>query len=183
MNTIENILEKSINGERITTEEGLVLYEKADLPTLGKAAETKRFQKVPERRITFVVDRNINYTNICVSQCRFCAFYKTPESNQGYVISKESLTEKIEETIQLGGTQILLQGGMNPDLDLEYYTGLLRFIKKRFGIHIHGFSPPEIFYISQKESISVDRTVKLLKEAGLDSIPGGGAEILCDEIR
>jgi len=183
MHMIENILEKAINGERITPDEGLLLYEKADLPTLGKAAEIRRFQKVPQRRVTFVVDRNINYTNICVSGCRFCAFYKSPESNEGYVISKESLTEKIEETIRLGGTQILLQGGMNPDLDLGYYTDLMRFMKDRFDIHIHGFSPPEIFYISQKESISVDRTLKLLKEAGLDSIPGGGAEILCDEIR
>ena len=183
MDKLESILEKATNNERITPDEGLFLYEKADLPTLGKAAQIRRFHKSPQRRVTFVVDRNINYTNICVSGCRFCAFYKTPQSNEGYVISRESLYDKIEETIRLGGTQILLQGGMNPDLDLGYYTDLLRFIKYRFDIHIHGFSPPEIYYISQKEAISVDRTVNILKEAGLDSIPGGGAEILCDEVR
>ncbi len=183
MDTIDRILEKSIKGERITPEEGLAVCEGADLAALGKAAEAKRFQRVPERRVTYVVDRNINYTDICVSQCKFCAFYKTPESNQGYVLSKAKLYDKIEETISLGGTQILLQGGMNPDLGLDYYTDLLRFIKAGFDIHIHGFSPPEIVYISSKESVSVEKTLKSLRKAGLDSIPGGGAEILCDEVR
>jgi len=133
--------------------------------------------------VTFVVDRNINYTNICLSGCRFCAFYKTPESGQGYVISRESLSAKIKETIELGGTQILLQGGINPDLSLDYYVDLLKFIKENFKIHVHGFSPPEISYIAEKSGLSIADTITTLREAGLDSIPGGGAEILSDEIR
>ena len=170
-------------SERISREEGLKLFYEADLLTLARLAENKRFELHPERIVTFVVDRNINYTNICVSGCRFCAFYKTPESKEGYVITLADLREKIKETMELGGTQILLQGGMNPDLSLDYYTDLLKFIKDNFDIHIHGFSPPEISYIAEKSGLSIAETIARLKGAGLDSIPGGGAEILSDQVR
>ena len=181
--SVNDVVEKIIANQRITQEEGLVLYYEADLLTLARLAENRRFELHPERMVTFVVDRNINYTNICVSGCRFCAFYKTPESGQGYVISRDALSEKIRETIELGGTQILLQGGMNPDLSLDYYVDLLTFIKENFKIHVHGFSPPEISYIADESGLSIAETITTLREAGLDSIPGGGAEILCDEIR
>ncbi|MEA1969106.1 MAG: cyclic dehypoxanthinyl futalosine synthase [Thermodesulfobacteriota bacterium] len=180
---IDKIIEKISSGGRIDSKEGLILYHDADFLTLARLAEEKRFQIHPERTVTYVVDRNINYTNICVSGCRFCAFFKSPESKKGYVISKDLLFKKIEETIDLGGTQILLQGGMNPDLEIDYYTDLLQQIKENFKIHIHGFSPPEIFFIAEKSSLSISETITILKQAGLDSIPGGGAEILCDEIR
>ncbi|MBF0412066.1 MAG: radical SAM protein [Desulfamplus sp.] len=210
---IDTIIEKILSGKRISIEDGLILYHQAPLLTLANLADHRRFQLHPERVITFVVDRNINYTNICMSGCLFCAFYKIPSANDGkesngqggYVISKESLREKIEETIDLGGTQILLQGGMNPALDLDYYIDLLKYIKNNFNIHVHGFSPPEIWWLAQKsslrqtsklredsssptassstKSLSVKHLITILKDAGLDSIPGGGAEILCDEIR
>lgn len=183
MKDLDIIVDKVYRGERITIEEGLVLFEDADLLTLAGMAEHKRFELHPDKNITFVVDRNINYTNICMSGCRFCAFYKTPESGEGYVISRESLHEKIQETIDLGGTQILLQGGMNPNLSLDYYIDLLKDIKANFKIHIHGFSPPEITYIAEKSSLSIETVVSRFQQAGLDSIPGGGAEILCDDVR
>lgn len=172
-----------MENKRISREEGLKLLCEADLLTLARLAEKKRFEHHPERIVTFVVDRNINYTNICVSGCRFCAFYKTPESEEGYVITREALREKITETIELGGTQILLQGGMNPKLSLHYYTDLLKFIKDNFEIHVHGFSPPEIAFIAEESGLSISETIARLQGAGLDSIPGGGAEILSDEVR
>ncbi len=183
MRHLDTIIDKVYQGERISINEGFSLFEDADLLTLAGMAEQKRFELHPDKIITFVVDRNINYTNICMSGCRFCAFYKTPDSGEGYVISRESLHEKIQETLDLGGTQILLQGGMNPNLPLAYYIDLLQDIKANFKIHIHGFSPPEIAYIAEKSSLSIESVVSRFREAGLDSIPGGGAEILCDEVR
>ncbi len=168
---------------RIFEEEALSLFHNADLLDLGRMAHARRQAIHPAPVVTFVVDRNINYTNICTSGCRFCAFYRAPGDPGGYRISNESLKQKIEETLALGGTQILLQGGMNPDLCLKDYTDMLRFIKERFPIHIHGFSPPEIFFIAKKEGISVEAVLTALIDAGLNSIPGGGAEILVDEIR
>lgn len=180
---VSHIVEKIIANERISEEEGLVLFYEAELLTLARLAERRRFELHPDRIVTFVVDRNINYTNICASGCRFCAFYKTVGKKDGYVITRKALSEKIAETIELGGTQILLQGGMNPELTLDYYIDLLRFIKENFQIHVHGFSPPEIFFIAEKSGLSIGETIATLREAGLDSIPGGGAEILCDEVR
>ncbi len=180
---IEKLYEKVRDNQRIDIDEGLYLYHNADLLMLASLADSRRYKFNPEKNITYVIDRNINYTNICVSGCKFCAFYKKPGGNSGYVITEQSLFEKIEETIELGGTQILLQGGMNPDLDLDYYTDLLKVIKGNFNIHIHGFSPTEINYIAEKSSLSIKKIISVLKDAGLDSIPGGGAEILCDEIR
>jgi len=178
---MDKIIEKIDGNQRIDAQEALALYQNADLLTLGTLANRKRFDFHPEKVITYVVDRNINYTNICVSGCRFCAFYQSRE--KGYVISRQDLSEKISETIELGGTQILLQGGMHPDLEIDFYVDMLRFIKENFDIHIHGFSPPEIDFIAKKSSLTVAETISILREAGLASIPGGGAEILCDDIR
>lgn len=179
--SIDTIIKKIEANERIDSKEALALYRNADLLTLGSLANQKRFFLHPERRVTYVVDRNINYTNICVSGCRFCAFYQPLE--KGYILSKQELSDKIQETIDLGGTQILLQGGMHPDLEIDFYVDMLAFIKGKFDIHIHGFSPPEIDFIAKKSNLSVAQTIAILKKAGLASIPGGGAEILDDDIR
>jgi len=180
MSQIDTI-KKIEDHERIDSKEALDLYRNADLLTLGTLANQKRFFLHPKKRVTYVVDRNINYTNICVSGCRFCAFYQPVE--KGYVLSRQELSDKIQETIDLGGTQILLQGGMHPDLEIDFYVEMLAFIKEKFDIHIHGFSPPEIDFIAKKSHLSVAQTIAILKRAGLASIPGGGAEILVDEIR
>ncbi|MCF6247943.1 MAG: dehypoxanthine futalosine cyclase [Desulfobacula sp.] len=183
MNSINSIIEKTNNHQRLNKQEGLALLRHADFLTLASLANRKRLYLHPENNITYVIDRNINYTNICVSGCKFCAFYKSVSDKDGYVITKQALSEKIQEAIDLGGTQILLQGGMHPDLELDYYIDLLAFIKDNFDIHIHGFSPPEIDFIATKSSLSISDTISALKDAGLSSIPGGGAEILCDDIR
>jgi cyclic dehypoxanthinyl futalosine synthase len=180
---IERICEKINNGERISSSEALELYTDCDFLVLADLADRIRRKKHPEPVVTFVVDRNINYTDICVSECRFCAFHKKTGKGDGYVITREVLKQKIEETLALGGTQILLQGGMNPDLDLDFYIGLLHYIKDNFPIHIHGFSPTEIHYIAETNGLSIKDVIKQFMVAGLGSIPGGGAEILVDEVR
>ncbi len=174
---------KVLNEERLESEELLFLFEKVDLLKLGQLAQLAREVKHPEPIVTYVVDRNINYTNICTSGCRFCAFYQQPNSSKGYVLSREELSQKIRETLALGGTQILMQGGLHPSLDIEYFQEMLAFIKANFKIHIHAFSPPEIVYLAGLSKLTIKNTITKLCEAGLDSIPGGGAEILCDDIR
>ena len=169
--------------ERITEEKGVYLLEKADLLTLGEMANSIRERLHPERRVTFVIDRNINYTNICINRCRFCAFYRDEGTPESYILSKDEIFRKIEETMALGGTQILLQGGLNPSLEIDYYVDLLSSIKKRFPIHIHAFSPPEIIYFARLSDLTFREVLKMLKDSGLDSIPGGGAEILVDRVR
>jgi cyclic dehypoxanthinyl futalosine synthase len=183
MEKMESILKKIENGNRINDEEALNLLKNADLMVLGEYANSVKERIHTDNSISFVVDRNINYTNICISKCLFCAFYSDKDNENGYVISFEDLKYKIEETIELGGTQILLQGGIHPDLGIDYYVSLLGYIKENFDIHIHGFSPPEIVFLSEKEGITVKETIERLVEAGLNSIPGGGAEILVNEIR
>lgn len=175
---IENVPEK-----RIDFQKALSLYHDTDLLSLGKLAGSVRQRLHPEPIVTFVIDRNINYTNVCVSGCRFCAFYRPPGDPDGYIISRDELGKKIEETLAVGGTQILLQGGMNPDFRIDDYEALLSYIKTGFNIHIHGFSPPEIYHLSQISGLPIDDVIRRLKNAGLGSIPGGGAEILVDEIR
>ncbi len=170
-------------GERINFEDAKTLLEKADIFDLASMAHQIRTAKHPDMNVTYVVDRNINYTNICTCGCKFCAFYVAPEQKGGFVISREELGQKIQETVDLGGTQILMQGGHNPDLPLTYYEDMLRFIKDNYPIHIHAFSPPEIVFFSELEGISVEAVLKRLVAAGLASIPGGGAEILVDEVR
>ncbi len=183
MDNIDQILCKVAENQRLSVQDANLLLNKADFLKLGEMAARKRNSLCQDKIITYVVDRNINYTNICVSGCKFCAFYKNLGQDGGYVIEKELLTDKIKETIELGGTQILLQGGMHPELDIDYYIDLLTFIKENFTIHIHGFSPPEIVFISEKSNLSIKEVIKKLVSAGLDSIPGGGAEILVDSIR
>ena len=180
---LKNIKQKIEDSRRVSAEEGLFLLESVDLHDLAFLADSVRRRLHPEPTVTFVSDRNINYTNICVSGCRFCAFFRPPGHPEGYVIETAVLDRKIEETLELGGTQILLQGGMHPDLGMDYFEDLLRHIKSKFSIHIHGFSPPEIFFRSEKHGIPVQAVIERLKAAGLDSIPGGGAEILVDAVR
>lgn len=164
-------------------QEAFHLYRDEDLLSLGVMAEGVRQELHPDTMVTYMVDRNINYTNICCSGCRFCAFFRPLGHAEAYLINREELSRKIEETIALGGTQILLQGGIHPGLGLDYYENLLRFITTNFPIHVHGFSPPEIHHIAGKEGLSLRDTLQRLVEAGLGSIPGGGAEILVDRVR
>ena len=178
----QEISAKVLNGGRISDEDFMVLSDGADLFQLGFLANGIRKHKHPEKLVTYVVDRNINYTDICVSACKFCAFFKAPEDKEGYLLSKDELADKIRETQELGGTQILLQGGLHPDLPLEYYEDMLQFMKKT-GIHIHGFSPPEVCHFAEISKLSIAEVIKRLIAAGLDSIPGGGAEILNDRVR
>ena len=167
----------------ISAQEALNLLKHEDILVLGKMADKIRQQKHPDNVVSFVVDRNINYTNICTSECKFCAFYRKEENSDTYVLSNEVIMEKIKETIEAGGTQIMLQGGLNPNLRLGYYVDLLKMIKSNYNITIHSFSPAEIVHIAKQENMSVKAVLLSLHEAGLDSLPGGGAEILVDEIR
>ena len=167
----------------ISAQEALNLLKHEDILVLGKMADKIRQQKHPDNVVSFVVDRNINYTNICTSECKFCAFYRKEENSDTYVLSNEVIMEKIKETIEAGGTQIMLQGGLNPNLRLGYYVDLLKMIKSKYNITIHSFSPAEIVHIAKQENMSVKAVLLSLHEAGLDSLPGGGAEILVDEIR
>jgi len=181
--------EKIEAGARLDRDELLYLLGEGKeappaLTLLGHWAHRARERKADRSTVTFVVDRNINYTNVCVSGCRFCAFFRPPGHEEGYVLDRETLSRKIAEAIELGATQILLQGGMNPDLDLAFHTGMLRFITESFpGIHIHGFSPPEVAFMAERAERSIDETIAALRAAGLASIPGGGAEILTDASR
>jgi cyclic dehypoxanthinyl futalosine synthase len=177
------IRDKILNHGRLDAKEALLLLDRADLLDLAYLAHAVRKRLHPEPVVTFVVDRNINYTNGCICGCKFCAYFRPPEHPEAEVISKEVLCHKIRETLDLGGTQILLQGGLNPLLGLDYYLDLLRFIKSNFDIHIHGFSPPEIAFIAGNSGNTIEETLRSLIKAGLDTIPGGGAEILADDIR
>ncbi len=168
---------------RIDKTAAMELLKTSELLELGKMADAIRKELHPEGAVTFVVDRNINYTNVCINKCTFCAFYREADSPDAYVLSREALFGKIDETIALGGTQILLQGGLHPDLDMEYYIELLQSVKDRYAINVHGFSPPEITYLAEKHHLTIRETLMTLKLAGLDSIPGGGAEVLSDRVR
>jgi len=180
---LQPIYQKILDGGRINFDEAMALYTDADFYDLGHLAHQVRLAKHPEPNVTYVVDRNINYSNICVCCCKFCAFYKGPDEDGGYVLSYEEIGQKIQETLDLGGTQILMQGGHHPDLPLTWYEDMLRYIKADYTVHIHAFSPPEVVFWSEKEGISTAEVIERLHKAGLDSIPGGGAEILVDEIR
>ncbi|TBV81120.1 MAG: dehypoxanthine futalosine cyclase [Desulfobulbaceae bacterium] len=179
---LEKISEKVLAGERVGVSEALALVNAADLLHLGLLAEAVRKRRHPEDVVTYIVDRNINYTDICIAACKFCAFFKTPEDPAGSVLSLAQLGRKIEETKALGGNQILLQGGLHPAKPLEFYEEMLRFIKG-YGVHVHGFSPPEIHHFASMAKLSSQAVLSRLKDAGLNSIPGGGAEILADRVR
>jgi cyclic dehypoxanthinyl futalosine synthase len=180
---MKKIYDKILDGGRIDFDEALRLYNEADFFELGHLAHRVRLAKHPDPVVTYVVDRNINYSNVCVCCCKFCAFYREPGDAEGYVLSFEEIGRKIDETLALGGTQILMQGGHHPDLPLSWYEDMLRYIKANHPVHIHAFSPPEVVFWSEKERIPVAEVIRRLREAGLDSIPGGGAEILVDAVR
>ncbi len=175
------LAKKILAQERLSLDEALALWD-LDLLTLGRWADYIRRQRHPEAVVSYVVDRNINYTNICVSGCRFCAFYRPPGHPEGYVLSWEELERKLAETKALGGTGILLQGGLNPELPFSYYEELVRFIRQA-GLMVHGFSPPEISFFAKSFGLSLTEVLERLRAAGLNSIPGGGAEILVDRVR
>lgn len=168
---------------RIDKEQAINLFKNNSILALGKMACEIRKGKHPQNVVTFIIDRNINYTNICTSKCKFCAFYRKSHDADAYILKKDDIFKKIQETVDLGGTQILLQGGLNPDIEFDYYLNLLSAIKEKFNIHVHAFSPPEIYYLADTNNITVKEAILLLKDAGLDSIPGGGAEILVDRVR
>jgi len=167
----------------MTFREALDLFSSPDLIGIGLAADALRRKLHPEGIVTYIIDRNINYTNFCTEYCTFCAFYRPLGHPEGYVLSKETIFEKIQETIDLGGTGILMQGGLHPDLRIEWYEDLLSSIKRRFPIHLHCFSAPEILNIAEVSGLTVRGAIARLRNAGLDSIPGGGAEILDDAVR
>jgi cyclic dehypoxanthinyl futalosine synthase len=178
------LLDKAVAGERLTPEEGLRLMESRDLAALGRAADEVTRRMHPETYRTYNIDRNINYTNVCTAVCDFCAFYRGPKSPEGYVLERGELYQKISETVELGGDQILMQGGLHPEFKLEWYEELLRDIKSRFPqVNIHGFSPPEIYHFTKVSKLPLRTVLERLKAAGLGSLPGGGAEILVDRVR
>lgn len=169
---------------RIERAEALELLVNSDLLTLGRRADIIRRQLHPDGMVTFVVDRNVNYTNICTSKCSFCAFYRSKEASDAYLLTSEQIYEKIAELVAQGGTQLLMQGGLNPELKIEFFENLFREIKKRFPtIQNHSLSPAEVVNIAESSDLTIDETLHRLNRAGLDSIPGGGAEILVDEVR
>lgn len=182
--SIARVLDKAVAGRRITPDEGLALLESHDLAALGRAADALTRRLHPEPYRTYNIDRNINYSNVCSAVCDFCAFYRRPKDPEGYVLDRDDLLRKVQETVDLGGDQILLQGGLHPELKLQWYEDLLAQIKQRFPrVNIHGFSPPEIYALAKVARLPVATVLARLKEAGLGSLPGGGAEILVDRVR
>lgn len=169
--------------KRMSFEEAVSLFKKADIYQLGVAADKMRRKLFPENRVTFIIDRNINYTNICVNQCRFCAFWRDAKSPEGYLLNESEILKKVEEAVDDGATQIMLQGGLHPDLKIGYYLKIFKAIKNRFNVVLHSLSAPEIVHISRKSGLTLEETILQLKDAGLDSLPGAGAEILAEETR
>jgi cyclic dehypoxanthinyl futalosine synthase len=181
---VREILERALAGERISGTDALALLESRELVAIGRAADDLRARKVAADRVTFIVDRNVNYTNICHTDCDFCAFYRRPgDRREGYLLPKPVIFKKIEETLALGGTALLMQGGHHPDLGVDFYEDLFSSIKARYKIHLHALSPPEVQHIARRSRLSVPETLTRLRDAGLDSLPGGGAEILVDRVR
>ncbi len=181
---VDQILDDAVAGKRISAGDAHTLLLDGDLIELGLAADAVRQRLNDGAVATYNIDRNINYTNVCVYKCRFCAFYRQPGDPEGYLLSREEIGRKIEETLALRGTGILLQGGVHPDLPLSYYQELLGYLRETYPmIHLHAFSPPEIKFVARKERMSFHAVIAALKEAGLMSIPGGGAEILSNDVR
>ena len=182
--TVQRALRKAVDGQRLTFDEGVALFDSHDLPALGRAADAVTRRLHPEPYRTYNIDRNINYTNVCVTRCDFCAFFRLPGHPEGYVLSNDELARKVEETRALGGRQILLQGGVNPELKIDWYERMLRELTERApDVNVHGFSPEEIAFIARVSALTVDETLDRLVAAGLGSLPGGGAEVLVDEVR
>jgi cyclic dehypoxanthinyl futalosine synthase len=181
--TLDTLLADAAAGGRLGPKDALRLYQKAPLLDLGRAADQRRAALHPEGIVTYIVERNVNYTNLCVTACKFCNFFRPKKSAEAYTLSREVLAQKFAETVALGGIQILLQGGVNPDLRLTYYEDLFRWSKVNFPLAMHALSPEEISFIARLENLTIRSVLERLAAAGLDSVPGGGAEILDDEIR
>jgi cyclic dehypoxanthinyl futalosine synthase len=182
--SVTQIAEKVRAAGRVSAGEALELYRDAPLPLLGELADEIRARKHPDGIVTYIIDRNVNYTNICVARCNFCAFYRPVGSGEGYVLGFEEIFRKIDETIAVGGVQLLLQGGHNPDLPIEWYEDLFRAIKQRYpAFKLHALSPPEVIHLTRTSRLTVAEVIDRLIAAGMDSIPGGGAEILVDRVR
>ena len=181
---IDTAIQRAQDGTRLDRTDALALYEQAPTHVLGQLADAVRARRHPSRIVTYIIDRNVNYTNVCVARCNFCAFYRPVGSPEGYVLGFDELFRKIDETITVGGGQLLLQGGHNPDLPLEWYEDLFRAIKQRYpAFRLHALSPPEIIHLSRLSELPVPDVLERLIAAGLDSVPGGGAEILVDRVR
>jgi cyclic dehypoxanthinyl futalosine synthase len=181
---VAEILERTLTGHRLGDEDAAVLLRSRDLVRVGRTADELRNRKVDPKRVTFIIDRNLNYTNVCHTDCDFCAFYRRPgDRKEGYLLPKPVIFKKIEETLAIGGTALLMQGGHHPDLGIEFYEDLFRSIKERYRIHLHALSPPEIQHIARRSHLTIPTTLSRLRDAGLDSLPGGGAEILVDRVR
>ncbi len=181
--SLDRLLSRAADGDRLSGAEGVRLLREAPLFDLGLAADTVRRRKHPHGVVTYIVDRNVNYTNVCTTSCRFCAFYRPVGHAEGYVLSREELAEKLSEVVRAGGVQILLQGGLNPDLRLSWYEDLFRWMKREFALGLHALSPEEILHLARIEELDVRAVLERLRAAGLDSVPGGGAEILVDRVR
>jgi cyclic dehypoxanthinyl futalosine synthase len=182
--SVESLAQKVRDGGRLTPDDALVLYLRAPTHLLGRLAHQRRLQRHPGPVVTYIIDRNVNYTNVCVARCVFCAFYRPVGSADGYVLGFDEIFRKIDETIDLGGGQLLMQGGHNPDLPIAWYEDLFRAVKDRFpGFKLHALSSPEVLHISRLSQVPVPDVIRRLVDAGLDSIPGGGAEILVDRVR
>jgi cyclic dehypoxanthinyl futalosine synthase len=182
--TVADVLAKALSGERIADEDALTLLRSKDLVAVGRAADELRARRTDPRRVTFVIDRNVNYTNVCYTDCDFCAFYRRPgDRAEGYLLPKSVIFKKIEETLAIGGTALLMQGGHHPDLAIDYYEDLFRSIKSRYRIHLHALSPSEVQHVARRSQLTIPETLSRLRDAGLDSLPGGGAEILVDRVR
>ena len=182
--TLDALGARILDGGRLSAGEALWLYREAPTLWLGRMADAVRQRKHPDRVVTYIIDRNVNYTNVCTARCNFCAFYRPVGHGEGYVLGFDEIHRKIEETISLGGNQLLLQGGHNPDLPLEWYEDLFRGVKARFpDFKLHALSPPEILHISRTSKLPVPEVIRRLVAVGLDSVPGGGAEILVDRVR
>jgi cyclic dehypoxanthinyl futalosine synthase len=181
---LRDLEQRITEGGRITPDEALRLYLEAPTYWLARMADAVRARKHPEGVVTYIIDRNVNYTNVCVARCNFCAFYRPVGHGEGYVLGFEEIFRKIDETIAVGGVQLLLQGGHNPDLPLEWYEDLFRAVKQRYpAFRLHALSPPEVVHLSRLSRLPVPAVLERLIAAGLDSVPGGGAEILVDRVR
>lgn len=181
---VGEVLDKALALERIDEQDALTLLASRDLVNVGRVADALRAQRTDPDEVTFVIDRNLNYTNICHTDCDFCAFYRQPgDRREGYLLPKPVIFKKIEETLEIGGTALLMQGGHHPDLSIDYYEDLFESIKARYPIHLHALSPPEVQHIARRSKLDVPAALSRLRNAGLDSLPGGGAEILVDRVR
>lgn len=181
--SLDTLLSRAADGERVSAADGERLMREGSFFELGLAADAVRRRKHPKGVVTYIVDRNVNYTNVCTTSCRFCAFYRPVGHAEGYVLSREELGEKLQEVVDAGGVQILLQGGLNPELRIEWYEDLFRWMKKEYRLGLHALSPEEILHLARLESLTVKEVLGRLHAAGLDSVPGGGAEILVDRVR